>query len=237
MQLLSAHRKFSCHYRSGKQRGLAGFQLFLCQKLHFWRACAARGALTLLSCQKMRGKKLTSYFTAWAGATGGIPAGLTVTQAESRRRKGLSFWDALHLGHLGQLQALCIQSLGPVPATVIYPGTCLPGYQHTAATCWHVHQTWKHLCFIFAAAGAGSLPRQSRANLIRVIAKRYVSPVSRYSSQVLSGRTKNTWNYNPHLVHKWQFLFWMSPCTTHTSSLSKIFHSSNRLCADKRLDC
>lgn len=122
------------------------FQLVFCQKLHFWRACAARGALTLLSCQKMQEKngKLL-HCLGWSH--GGIPAWRVVTQAERSQRLGLRFWDALQWLNQAAKTHQGLVFLGgcrnrSVAASVIYPGTYLPGYQHAAATLWHVCQSW-----------------------------------------------------------------------------------------------
>lgn len=44
---------------------------------------------------KNAGKKPPKLLHCLGRSHGGIPAGLTVTQAESKLRKGLSFWDTL----------------------------------------------------------------------------------------------------------------------------------------------
>lgn len=63
--------------RASKPGDLADIQTFSAAKSYIskgpLRVC---GAVTLQSCQKRaEWKTLTGYFTAWAGAIGGIPAG------------------------------------------------------------------------------------------------------------------------------------------------------------------
>lgn len=79
----------------------------------------------------------------------GIPAGLTVTQAESRLRKSLSFRDTLQfLSQTAETVCTLRQAAANawVSVSVIYPGTCLPGYQR--AVLQHADMSVKPEAFV-----------------------------------------------------------------------------------------
>lgn len=99
---------------------------------------------TWLSCQKLQGKKklFSHYFTAWAKAMGESQYGRRWRRrTQSRLRKRLlSGYPAV------PQQKLCVHvGRQPAPGSASGPSilvlVCLDTSAHTAATCWHVHQT------------------------------------------------------------------------------------------------
>lgn len=144
-ELYNNHHRLSCHESSQKPAGLADFQLFLCQKLHHRRACSARGGFNLVVLPKIAGEKkkmFSHYFTAWAKAMGESQYGRRWRRrTQSRLRKRLlSGYPAV------PQQKLCVPvGRQPAPGSASGPSilvlVCLDTSAHTAATCWHVHQT------------------------------------------------------------------------------------------------
>lgn len=124
---------------------------------------------------KNAGKKPHKLLHCLGRSHGGIPAGLPVTQAENRPRKGLSFWDTLQFLN---------QAAGTV-ASFLYSGrgrhldqrqrdlswylsAWIPAHSCNMLTC---PSALKHSYFIFESASTGCLPRQSKANKIRSLPK------------------------------------------------------------------
>lgn len=117
---------------------------------------------------KNAGKK-TSQVTSLPGPKPwGNPsrAGSDADREQTKEKSELSGYPAVPEPNCrDSLSALCIQKAANtwVSVSVIYPGTCLPGYQHSCnmLTC---PSNLKRLYFIFSYF---RLPRLSKANLIR----------------------------------------------------------------------
>lgn len=122
--------------------------------------------------KKCRKKKPCKLLHCLGRSHGGIPAGLAVTQAESRLRKSLSFRDTLQFLNqtAGTACRLCIfrqwPTLGSASVWSILVLVCLDTSTHSCnmLTC---PSNLKRLYFIFASVNTGRLPRLSKANLIR----------------------------------------------------------------------
>lgn len=130
---LSANHKPCCHERSREQGGLAVFQLIFVPKATFLKIlCSMQGRNSCHPAKKCRKEKPHGLLHCLGRSHGGIPAGLTVTQAESRLRKSLSFRDTLQfLSQTAETVCTLRQAAANtgVSVSVIYPGTCLPGYE------------------------------------------------------------------------------------------------------------
>lgn len=131
--------------------GLADIQLFLCQKLHFWRACVQHVGLLLCYPAKNAGKKKPHKLLHCLGQTPwGNPsrADGDADREQTKERSELSGYPAVPEPN-GWERALRIRAAANawVSVSMIYPGTCLPGYQCTQLQ--HAAMSIKPEAFVF----------------------------------------------------------------------------------------
>lgn len=138
-ELYNSYHKLSCHERSQKPSRLAEFQLFPCQKLHFWIVCSTCGGFNLVILPKTAEKKILPLLHCLGRSHKGIPARAKVTHTHSRLRKCLlSGYPAACRPELCGCRGL------PARVSVIYPGTRLPGYRRA-----HADMSVKLAAFVF----------------------------------------------------------------------------------------